>query len=743
MAGSSNSHSIDMQVDIGNLGLASLSAATNMLAILSADDVSPIAMIQVEALGSFFLVSGPYAAKTSDYLQRCSSTRLERLSIAIGWRKNDAASLMAKSAGGQTAALLCTILFTFYDESTAGIILYDLSSALLPAEKVLASAAQLAVAGKLLHNKMSCLGFGNLIGEQIKKVSKIYELLSSPFPKNLVGILTSNAMVEVLQSISMALRYEGKVVRITGTHGMANIMSIIMMLFPDDSLITVEKMVIFEGRRNSIVLEILGGRHSLSPSKTSVETILRTQDNSNNLKLPFVYHSQIRPKAAGNYAFQWDGWLKGALQLEFARIGVPCSTTLLEAVGHVLLVLTRLANPKASSNGLRNSNQYPFLSFPLQELFGHYSTNAIIKRCNAVLGISLSTAHYNNPHDALSALIGIASRETTSHHLQCKCKQLCEPKIVWDQSRDDKRWYPCPMHHFWSAVRCCINAGFLSLFVETEEHATVDTDSFWRSSSIVGDPYKTNQSSRVMATNFLIDFASTRLSGSDLYGALFYTFSGHNQDSLACGKNGSLFFHSALQSLELCASTMYRLWILADGQIIYNDHYYAILCSKDHDTTLFNTSASIGGGQWIIPSNFGTPEKVLITVRDRANYLSLHIDARVSGQVFRLDLHKCINGYLSARRTLPCGHSSSTPLDVSQLSGYIASSTIIPPKSRKKYKPKQLTIVQTKGDSRAQLFACDYEYKTMILYQCCLSCAIKQLGYPGEDISGPYMIIVS
>ena len=57
-------------------------------------------MLQMEKLGGGFLISGKYAKKVPDYLQRCSSVPLGNLALSIGWRKGDAASLMAGSAGG-------------------------------------------------------------------------------------------------------------------------------------------------------------------------------------------------------------------------------------------------------------------------------------------------------------------------------------------------------------------------------------------------------------------------------------------------------------------------------------------------------------------------------------------------------------------------------------------------------------------------------------------------------------------
>lgn len=75
------------QVDVGTLTINGLAAFSPVLAVLSADNVTPLAMVQMENLGSMFHVNGEYAHKVPDLLQRCSCTRLDRLGIIIGRRK--------------------------------------------------------------------------------------------------------------------------------------------------------------------------------------------------------------------------------------------------------------------------------------------------------------------------------------------------------------------------------------------------------------------------------------------------------------------------------------------------------------------------------------------------------------------------------------------------------------------------------------------------------------------------------
>jgi hypothetical protein len=62
--------------------LTALSSLQPLLKALSADDVHPLAVLQVEAPGSCFQLNGAVAGKISDLLTRSSSLRLE---ICCGW----------------------------------------------------------------------------------------------------------------------------------------------------------------------------------------------------------------------------------------------------------------------------------------------------------------------------------------------------------------------------------------------------------------------------------------------------------------------------------------------------------------------------------------------------------------------------------------------------------------------------------------------------------------------------------
>ena len=128
------SQSVSLQADIGALGVAGFGAFTQVLSAITADNVAPMALIQVEQLGNLFLCNGKYAKKMPDLLRLSSSYRMERLGLMVGWRKNDAPSYLANTAGGQSIALLIAGLQNLCSDSQLGELYHRLCSKMLPRE---------------------------------------------------------------------------------------------------------------------------------------------------------------------------------------------------------------------------------------------------------------------------------------------------------------------------------------------------------------------------------------------------------------------------------------------------------------------------------------------------------------------------------------------------------------------------------------------------------------------------------
>ncbi|KAL8709636.1 MAG: hypothetical protein Q9225_007425 [Loekoesia sp. 1 TL-2023] len=268
--------SINLQADVGNLSLSSLSSVRSLLGTLSMDDVQPVAMLQVQDIGSLFHASGRYACTVSDELQRFSSYRLEKLAVTVGWRRGDAASLLAQSAGGQAVALLALFLRNTFDHRKAGEILFKFSRDNLPEVRQIASIKQLAEVCTKVGEKLASMGYGNFLAEQVTKLRLTYLQSNLAVPNDLLEDLAEETIVGILSAISRAQREADRRTRITGTRGVGHIMALLLLLCADDVTIAVENIIIYSGTEKSIFLNVLTS-HGIKPSvDVQVETILNT-----------------------------------------------------------------------------------------------------------------------------------------------------------------------------------------------------------------------------------------------------------------------------------------------------------------------------------------------------------------------------------------------------------------------------------------------------------------------------------
>jgi hypothetical protein len=241
---------VSPQVDVGTLTLNGLAAFSPLIAALSTDNVSPLAMIQLEKLGTLFYTSGKYAAKVPDLLQRCSSTRIDQLGMTIGWRKGDACSLMAKSAGGQAMALVCFFLRGLCP-AEHGDILFDLSRKVLQREASVSSIAQLADVSELLFGKLSTLGFGNILAEQVMRIHRVFEHLGESVPPDFLHPISRESMVDLLAALSRAFCEEETLVRVSGSLGMGYIVAMAAILFPMDTTLIIGSFVVQESTKKN------------------------------------------------------------------------------------------------------------------------------------------------------------------------------------------------------------------------------------------------------------------------------------------------------------------------------------------------------------------------------------------------------------------------------------------------------------------------------------------------------------
>ncbi|KAM5465579.1 hypothetical protein MauCBS54593_006354 [Microsporum audouinii] len=228
---------IQPQVDAGQLSLQGLGLFSPLLAALSADDVNPVAMIQMERLGAAFPVNGQYASKVPDYLPRFTSTRLNRIGLIIGWWKDDAASYIVK-----------TEIFN----SPISV----------------ASSVQLRRVAKYLSSKHSVIGFGNILATNVGRVHSAYRHLQKPMPTD--SRYGKHPCLHIWDPISE--------------------LYFVMVMFPQDTVVSVNNVIIREGKRKLILIEF-DATVSVVPAEITMETVV-AMSASNTACLPITASKQ-------------------------------------------------------------------------------------------------------------------------------------------------------------------------------------------------------------------------------------------------------------------------------------------------------------------------------------------------------------------------------------------------------------------------------------------------------------------
>ena len=688
-----------------------------MLAALSADNVVPTAMLQMESLGGSFLTSGEYAAKVPDYLRRCPSIHLQRLAVSVGWRKGDAASIMAGSSGGQAIALLSLCIFSLYKAHDAGRILFELSQNQLPASVAISSVAQLVDIGKLLNAKLETLGFGNLLAKQVTNVYAVYDHLGLTVPEDFLEPITTGSMVGLLGSISQALREENTIVRISGTRGLGHVLGLIMMMFPQDSLVTIDGVVTFEGPRNSIIVEFSANATTSGISHFQLESLIPS-----HRKLPI----EIEPRGPGPAfllcSFAWKNWVADLLQLEFQAFGLTCPSTLLIACCDMLLHL-----PEAAVSGYtaRTSNVLPATG--VFNSLGPYPLRRMYERCQAVLG-TLPSGHQFDMRTAYTNLVVAATEALKFVKCSCAATEPCDMSAgwIWKPKRKTKQY--CKRFRLWAAIGMTLDNAFCCFFVNAGTNTTVHTP----------DPYcpkmpsLINQRLRLNDDFFVITCESFHTS-------LTRTFSLAGE-ALASGSGSSVIFPVTLRDVKLTTG-LPILYELVEGQIMFGGRYHSYMCGHTASPRPKAKTHIHPSKSRIVPTNFGEHSGLTMTVRECLGYLELRTTARVSGVDVNLNLESIIIASYGLQETEPCNHPMDVPLP-SDHEVFVQTTSVASPSA-----PRQkVAIALTQNNPTAQLLCCEAGVRTLLLKDCCLNCALEQAQnseiFDDQTASKPFTAIV-
>lgn len=312
--------SIAPQADVGTIPSNSLSVLGSLqplLKALTADNVNPLAVLQVQAIGSCFHLNGDFASKVPELLVRSKSLRLERISQWVGWHAGDTASSMAQTAGGRAASVLSLSLVEAYGIDLSGQILCELSKRILPADQNHTGLQQLGDVAGILSNKLAAVGYGSHFALHVTRIREVYFNSGLVIPTTLLDRFTVETMVEFLCALRTALQEENSVLYFEGCEGAGQVVALVMALCPDDALVLVEHEVIFQGGRGNVTISISAGSRASSSSLESRIRGSKKRSNSHN----FVHLDPASGPYKWNTHLKWKGCFVDTLDLAFLAVG--------------------------------------------------------------------------------------------------------------------------------------------------------------------------------------------------------------------------------------------------------------------------------------------------------------------------------------------------------------------------------------------------------------------------------------
>ena len=645
------SDEVALQQDIGgavSTGLLGLAKFSKILASISADNVTPTALLQSQKLGTMFHISGPLAAKVPDALRRYQSLRIERTALLVGWRRGDAPSLLADSAGGQAAALLVTSISNIASSGgSCGSILYQLSKKLLPQDANIASPQQLEDITTLLRAKMATLDLAGMLAHEATRVRLVYLECNLPQPLRLLDSISTEHLVDALEIISRAVREDKIIARFTGAIGIGRILFLLMAMCPDDCLVTVEGMTVHKGIRSKIIVNIV----SKGVLSVQIEEDLGIQGVSIPLGNPTGRRLARDEGFTERLDYKWGGWLGHRLDLWFFNLGFTCSKEIKLACCALLMRYKDIINTSDLNYRLRTA------------LLGPKVHADVRSRLQMVFGVEPEPLSTESP-------VTLVTRLSNTVTAVLQCRKNCHLKFsYWDVgpggnennfkflskgSRNASGWvgdFPdyeakdndCTHRKIWAFLESTLHDGLASLYVDSAPEAAVPSE--WMESACRSSR---SGNSRWSWTPY------SRLHG--------YIFS-KSRGSLGFGSKSSVVYPSILETLQLPVDygILYRL---VDGLFIINGRCYNQLSATTRLPSLSAPSELKPGSttQKLVPNHSSEHSELLLTATESYNKILLDCEIRSNKYCLQRNLEILRDDFFQLKFTTSCEHSIRAPL---------------------------------------------------------------------------------
>lgn len=700
-------NSVSLQADIGSLGLSGLGAFTTILSAMSRDNVQPMAMMLLENLGSLFHVNGPYASRVPEVMTRVVSHPVGRLSLAVGWRRGDAISVFAETAGGQAITLLATCLVNIYEEEKhCGLVLSRLCTSLLPKSLPASSAVQLADIARLIAAKAGPLSFGNVLAQQTHRVLSVYQQLRIRSPEGLLEIPSVESVTQLFESLAY-LRMDKHLIRITGSTGILYIAAIVLFMFPSCTLVTVESMVLHSNEDNRIIIEICEALTNIQVEKelgehqtlvsTSVETMDRYEDWGISYKL----------------SLPWNGWLSQSLCLHFGRFGLIFTEELREALCEFMAQITpflRLSDFGDSAELFYDTREY---NKTFKELLGQHYQYKVASTCQAILHHKPQHGE-SNPVEHWKALLEVLARQLSN--VECSCGH-CDFHIrPWSHLVRS-----CPRSCISQTIGSAISSGILCCLLEPQGMVTM-------SSSLERVLLHGRTILRVLQSLGLeIDldllYDSAMLPSfvfGDILGLIGYPQG--STSNMGNSVRGCSIYPRVLNSLELESDGSF-IFLIREGMFIHNEAYYEGISGEaelSKNRPIARPAAELSP---IGISYLWEPLTLTASVREGFGEVLLRLNITVTGLYFHISSFDCVLGSMYLATAQDCEHDIHDALreDFEALASVGSVGTASETEGN-------INILTTRGNRQAQFLACGSSDpgRGLLLSRCCLDCGMRQ-----------------
>jgi hypothetical protein len=614
---------------------------------------------------------------------------------------------MAKSAGGQAIALLATALRSL---CKSGDVLLGLCQRLLPESLRVASGSQLGEVATLLSAKLAPLGFGNLLAQQVSRIYDAYKQLQKPMPADLIEVMTTESVVDLLCALSRALRDEDILVRISGTQAMGYIAALVTFMFPQDCQVAIDSNIISSGHKCKILVE-LGNGEGEHPTEIKVETIWRISPATTS---PIIIKPREPRVVEEAGCFTWEGFVADRLQLDFFDQGVKCTEELCIAIAGLLLLL-----PAQMQGACIGREDHPIPREGLISLLGNHPKYRMSQTCEKILRIP-PIEPPNDIEEAMEALVRVF-QSVTENRVSCSCSitmSKCNPPQGWKIPPDNSiTAKACKLHYLWMSVARALDTGLLAFFVEAGMNAAIS------------DTFRTTRYrfSLGLATQFVTSKfrpgAYFYFSCQDIHNSVMKSIGGSQgvvAAELACSKSSTIYSR-VLETMSLDrdhGATYY----LIDGQLLFNGRYHCSLRALPApDRPRANRSLYAHNGV-VRPSCAGEHMDLLLTVHERSSYLELTCVAHFSGNTVRLQLSRVIVASYGLDESKPCAHCPTERLSPDKAKNIVTTSVAAP-----RAQGTKIAIVQTAGNRTAQLLGCELGVRAILQKESCLDCAYDEV----------------